>query len=381
MTAVPPAYRGWVNTAAKGTGLPSSVVAAQINTESRFNPKATSPVGAQGIAQFMPGTWKGQGIAGSPYDPNAALQGYVKLMGSLLNQFGGNVRNALAAYNAGPGNLRAGYGYADKILSAAGDGAPTRSGVGGGGLSLSPSSRTQTITTTKFDQAGFDKAQRAAIAGQYLSQSNDMWQLGPKSSISGPNLFGPGLLTTTAPNPADYTTTVQTKLQQLAGDTNLSTHPGSIPAGQGDINPLAHGWKLGRTDQGVDASAPTGTAVLAINDSVVKDVVPNWYNGQPLVLMQLTAGPNKGKYYYLAEQVHNGSGSAYSGGRDWRVGQTFRRGQVIGRYAPVGTGIEIGWGSPNSAGRTLAQQTGQTGDASHGNAPAGIDFRKTFLGG
>lgn len=117
---VPPHYVKWVQQAAAGTGLPASVVAAQINMESGFNPGATSPTGAQGIAQFEPGTWKSQGIAGSPYNPQAALLGYTKLMKALINQYHGNVRDALAAYNAGPGNLAAGYGYADSILSTSG---------------------------------------------------------------------------------------------------------------------------------------------------------------------------------------------------------------------------------------------------------------------
>src|SRR6516162_8867537 len=348
-TTVPAAYQGWVSAAAKGTGLSPALVAAQINMESGFNPRAVSPAGAQGIAQFMPGTWASNAPKGSsPFNPNAALPAYTKLMGSLLNQFGGNVRNALAAYNAGPGNLRAGYGYADSILKNAGAGAASTSGAAMPAAAAAAGAQPGSVTT--FDQAAFDRAQKAAIAGQFLASSRgavSMFDLGPKSSDvpAGLSLFGPGLLTTTMPNRADYTHTMaQTSLQQLAGDTNLTTHPGSIPAGSGDINPLAHGWTLGRTDQGVDASAKTGSAILAINDSVVKDVVPNWYNGQPLVLMQLTAGPNKGKYYYLAEQVHNGSGSAYSGGKDWKVGQTFARGDVIGRYAPMGTGIEIGWG-------------------------------------
>jgi hypothetical protein len=117
---VPAKYRPWVRSAATGTGLPASVVAAQINNESGFDPNATSPTGAQGIAQFEPGTWKSQHVKGSPYNPTDALAGYNKLMSSLLNQYNGNIRDALAAYNAGPGNLAAGYGYADSILSKAG---------------------------------------------------------------------------------------------------------------------------------------------------------------------------------------------------------------------------------------------------------------------
>jgi hypothetical protein len=117
---VPPQYVPWVKQAAQGTGLPAPLVAAQINDESHFDPTAKSSAGAQGIAQFLPSTWKTLGVKGSPNDPNAALQGYIIFMGGLVRQYNGNIRNALAAYNAGPYHLQAGYGYADQILSAAG---------------------------------------------------------------------------------------------------------------------------------------------------------------------------------------------------------------------------------------------------------------------
>lgn len=116
---VPKQYRSWVRTAAQDTNLPAALVAAQINTESSFDPQSTSPTGAQGIAQFEPGTWKTYGH-GNPYDPVAARDAYVKFMNALLRQYHGNVRDALAAYNAGSGNLAAGYGYADTILAKAG---------------------------------------------------------------------------------------------------------------------------------------------------------------------------------------------------------------------------------------------------------------------
>ena len=370
---VPAAYRGWVDTAAKATGLPAPIVAAQINMESGFNPRATSPVGAQGIAQFMPGTWRSQGVAGSPYDPNAALQGYSKLMGSLLRQYGGNVKNALAAYNAGPGNLGAGMGYASSILSSAGQSPTARAGTAG--QVASGPTFASTGPSVQFDQAAFDRAKQAAIAGQYLAQSAKsagLWSTGPKSTIDtgASGLIGPGLLTTKTPNKADYTTATaaQTSLQQLAGPTNLNVHPGSLPAGSGDVNPLAHGWTIGRTDQGVDANAAPGTPILAVNDSVVKEIVPNWYSGQPLVLLQLTSGPNAGKYWYVSEQIAGVP----------RVGQQIARGQIVARYASQGTGIEIGWGSPSSAGRTLAQAQGPL-PAGHADTAAGQSFRQQIL--
>lgn len=119
MVTVPQQYQKDVQQAAAATGLPYSVVATQISVESGYNPKAVSPAGAEGIAQFMPGTWAGLHIGGSPFDPNAAFRGYSKYMKQLLRDEHGSVRNALAAYNAGEGNLSAGYGYADEILSGA----------------------------------------------------------------------------------------------------------------------------------------------------------------------------------------------------------------------------------------------------------------------
>lgn len=137
MVSVPSQYQGLVNNAAAQLGIPAAVVAAQIQTESGWNPNAVSPTGAQGLAQFEPGTWATYG-SGSPTDPTAAMNAYVKYMSVLLQQFGGNVQNALAAYNAGPGNLSAGMGYANGILSQAGTGNVTASGgtgaTGVGGL-------------------------------------------------------------------------------------------------------------------------------------------------------------------------------------------------------------------------------------------------------
>lgn len=124
---VPKTYVPWVRGAAQGTGLPASVVAAQINDESGFNPSVTSSAGAEGIAQFLPSTFKSYG-KGSPYNAADSQTAYVNYMNTLLRQYNGNVRNALAAYNAGPGNLQAGYGYADAILSKAGVAASATAG-------------------------------------------------------------------------------------------------------------------------------------------------------------------------------------------------------------------------------------------------------------
>jgi soluble lytic murein transglycosylase-like protein len=69
--------------------------------ESGFNPFAVSPAGAQGIAQFMPGTAAAYGLA-DPFDPVAAIDAQAHLMSDLIRQLG-SPELALAGYNAGPG--------------------------------------------------------------------------------------------------------------------------------------------------------------------------------------------------------------------------------------------------------------------------------------
>jgi len=130
-----------INAAAAATGMPCAVVRAQIAMESGGDPNAVSPTGAQGVAQFEPGTWARTGCAGSPFNVADAMACYSKLMGQLIKQFGGDVQKALAAYNAGPGDLAAGMGYANTILGNAGSGAGlsasggtgSSGGSGGGG--------------------------------------------------------------------------------------------------------------------------------------------------------------------------------------------------------------------------------------------------------
>jgi Transglycosylase SLT domain len=132
---VPLAYQNLVRYMSQSTGLPYQVVACQANEESGFNANAVSPTGAQGWLQFEPGTWASVGH-GSPFNIVDAAQAYVVLMRQLLREFHGSARLALAAYNAGPGNITAGLGYADTILGCAGSsivinvGTPTGTATG-----------------------------------------------------------------------------------------------------------------------------------------------------------------------------------------------------------------------------------------------------------
>jgi soluble lytic murein transglycosylase-like protein len=101
--------------------LPLSVVTAQVQVESGGQSGAISPAGAEGPYQFMPSTWATLGFpAGQEFNWATSTHAYISFMRLLLAWSGGNVRQALAAYNAGQGRWQAGLGYADQILSMAG---------------------------------------------------------------------------------------------------------------------------------------------------------------------------------------------------------------------------------------------------------------------
>src|SRR5512134_320076 len=88
--------------AAERHGLDPALVLAVVSVESAFQPKAVSPKGAQGLMQLMPQTASALGVADS-LDPVQNLDGGTRHLGSLLTFYGGDLRRALAAYNAGPG--------------------------------------------------------------------------------------------------------------------------------------------------------------------------------------------------------------------------------------------------------------------------------------
>jgi hypothetical protein len=101
-TFVPPRFHDPIAKAALRWNVPMNLLAAQLYAESGFNPFARSPVGAQGIAQFMPGTARTYGL-NDPFDADAAIMAQAHLMHDLLKRFGGKVELALAGYNAGAG--------------------------------------------------------------------------------------------------------------------------------------------------------------------------------------------------------------------------------------------------------------------------------------
>jgi len=91
-----------VDAAAKQYDVDPLLVHSVIEVESGYNPKAVSPKGAQGLMQLMPSTAKGLGVQNS-FDPRQNIEAGVRHLRQLTEQYGGDLRLALAAYNAGAG--------------------------------------------------------------------------------------------------------------------------------------------------------------------------------------------------------------------------------------------------------------------------------------
>ena len=97
-------YNEYFEKASKTYNVDKRLLIAVAKTESDFNPKATSGAGAKGIMQLMDRTARDLGVTNS-YDAEQNIMGGAKLLSQLLKKYDGNRNKALAAYNAGTGNV------------------------------------------------------------------------------------------------------------------------------------------------------------------------------------------------------------------------------------------------------------------------------------
>lgn len=112
-----------VQEAARDQNVDARLVNAVAQAESGGDQSAVSPVGAIGVMQLMPDTAAGLGV--NPYDKKQNIEGGAKYLREMLDTFGGDVKKAVAAYNAGPAAVKA-YGgvppypetqeYVDRVL-------------------------------------------------------------------------------------------------------------------------------------------------------------------------------------------------------------------------------------------------------------------------
>lgn len=105
--SVPDEYAGLIEQASAQSGTPSSLLAAVLYNESRFEPGVVSSAGAEGIAQFMPATAAANGV--EPFAPSSAIPGAAELLASFHSAFG-SWSDAVAAYAAGGGAVQAADG-------------------------------------------------------------------------------------------------------------------------------------------------------------------------------------------------------------------------------------------------------------------------------
>ena len=103
VASVPKGYGPVIQQAAVQNNIPPEILAGLIDTESAFNPGAVSPVGAQGLGQFMPPTAAEFGV--DVNDPVSSIDGAARYLRYLIDYFGGDMNLAIYAYNGGMGNI------------------------------------------------------------------------------------------------------------------------------------------------------------------------------------------------------------------------------------------------------------------------------------
>lgn len=164
--------------AAAKYGVSSNLLKAVAKVESGYQPDVVSSAGAIGVMQLMPGTASSLGVTNA-YDAEQNIMGGAKLLSQLLNQYNNNLDLALAAYNAGPGNV-AKYGgappYTQKYISM------IKSIMNNGEQTINVP---VTISSASASSSDLSVAASAASTENLTGQSSTDAALAALSSLSG----------------------------------------------------------------------------------------------------------------------------------------------------------------------------------------------------
>lgn len=310
---------------AKQYNIPANYFFGLVRAESDFNMGATSPVGAIGYTQLMPGTARGLGV--DPHDPHQNLIGGAKYLAAQLKKYG-DITKALAAYNAGPGAVDK-YGgvppYAEtqayvkrvaqyaKMYAAYGGGDLTG---GGGSIATNPVSAPQiSISSPELARApNFKTLAATPLRGAMgASVRSSTLKLSPlqitQPTASGADFSGiGGSVSGGAPASVGYPLGAHGK---IIGTPNSGTH-------------TLGNWQ---SDNAIDIAVPVGTPVFAVTDGVIGSRIGSLGKGGRFAGLRVTVQGKGDAFYY-----------AHLSKLMVKAGQRVKRGQLIG-YSGSANGV------------------------------------------
>lgn len=171
----------YIKAASDHYGIDERVIRGIMNQESAYNPQATSPKGASGLMQLMPDTARSLGVK-DIYDPYENIMGGTKYFKQMLDTYGGDVKKALAAYNAGPGAVDK-YGGIPPYAETQNYVAKIFPGI----AKVQPYKRS-VVSTTKFDPDAFLNLPEPALEAQGQRDIRDLQKVSGEQSPETPSI-------------------------------------------------------------------------------------------------------------------------------------------------------------------------------------------------